>query len=217
LSLQLLYFANPMCSWCWGFDPVMRAIAGRGHPVTVALGSLGADRARPMRPADKAAVRGHWEHVVERSGQPFDMRFFERDGFVYDTEPPSRALAVVRRHAPGLALPFLGRLQERFYALGQDITDRLVLREAAADFGMDGAAFDAAHGDPTIAAEVAAEWQQTARLGVSGYPTLLALRRGKPAVVTIGWRPLAEVQASLDALCDQPPATTPAKRPASSP
>jgi putative protein-disulfide isomerase len=209
MSLDLLYFANPMCSWCWGFQPVVRTLAERRYSITVALGSLGADRARPMRDVDKATVREHWEHVVERTGQPFDFGFFEREGFVYDTVPPSRAIAVVRRHFPALAVPFLGRLQERFYALGQDITDPLVLREAAGEFGIEAERFDTIFSDPTVAAELDAEWQQTARLGVTGYPTLLALPPGKPAVVTIGWRPLDEVLASLDALEDGTPATTP--------
>jgi putative protein-disulfide isomerase len=63
--VELLYFANPMCSWCWGFDPVLRGIeaayADRVR-ITVALGALG-DRDRPMRERDKAFVREHWERV----------------------------------------------------------------------------------------------------------------------------------------------------------
>ena len=204
MSLQLLYFANPMCSWCWGFQPVMRTLAERGYPITVALGSLGADRARPMREVDKARVREHWQHVIERTGQPFDLGFFEREGFVYDTEPASRAVAVVRRHFPALALPFFGRLQERFYALGQDITDATTLQAAAGEFGLEAATFRAAFEAPTTATEIAAEWRQTAELGVTGYPTLLALEPGRPRVVTIGWRPASEV---LRALSDAAPTT----------
>ena len=114
MRLELLYFANPMCSWCWGFAPSVRALAEAGHRITLALGSLGADRARPMRPQDRAYVRQHWEHVAERSGQPFDFGFFAREGFVYDTEPACRAVDVVRNRFPALALPAFARLQERF-------------------------------------------------------------------------------------------------------
>lgn len=204
MTVQLLYFANPMCSWCWGFQPVIRSLAEQGYPITVALGSLGADRARPMRDVDKAKVREHWQHVIERTGQPFDFGFFDREGFVYDTEPPSRAIAVVRRHYPALAMPFLGRLQERFYASGQDITDPSVLREAAGEFGIDAETFETGFTAPSTAAEIAAEWRQTAELGVTGYPTLLALQPGRPQVVTIGWRPASEVSATLASLAEEP-------------
>ena len=208
MTVRLLYFANPMCSWCWGFQPVIHGLAEMGYPITVALGSLGAERARPMNEADKAKVREHWQHVLERTGQRFDFSFFDRDGFVYDTEQPSRALAVVRGRFPGLAVAFLSRLQERFYSLGQDITDASVLRDAAGEFGIEPATFDAAFTDPTVAAEVAAEWRQTAQLGVSGYPTLLALPEGKPQVVTVGWRPAEEVLSAVQAIAALPPRPT---------
>jgi len=175
-----------------------------GYSITVALGTLGAERARPMNEADKAKVREHWQHVLERTGQRFDFSFFDWDGFVYDTAPASRALAVVRARFPALAVAFLGRLQERFYALGQDVTDESVLREAAGEFGIQPDVFDAALMDPAVATEVAAEWQQTARLGVSGYPTLLAFEEGKPQVVTIGWRPADEVLPLVRAIAPAP-------------
>ncbi|HRY23475.1 MAG: DsbA family protein [Geminicoccaceae bacterium] len=200
MRLELLYFANPMCSWCWGFAPAVQALAEAGHRITLAQGSLGADRARPMRPEDKASVRQHWEHVAERSGQPFDFGFFGRDGFVYDTEPACRAVEVVRRTFPALALPAFARLQERFYALGHDVTDPSLLRAAAAEFGIAPEAFDRGFAAAETADRVAAEWQQTARLGVTGYPTLLAFAGGRPEVVTIGWRPPEEVLAAVDAL-----------------
>lgn len=206
--MRLLYFANPMCSWCWGFQPEIHALVEMGYPITVALGSLGAERSRAMHAADKAKVRVHWQHVLERTGQRFDFRFFDRDGFVYDTEPPSRALAVVRARFPGLTTAFLGRLQERFYALGQDITEVSILRDASGEFGIAPEVFDPALMDPTIAAEVAAEWQQTAQLGVSGYPTLLALQEGKPQVVTIGWRPAEEVVPAVQAIAAAPSRAT---------
>ena len=204
MTVRLLYFANPMCSWCWGFQPVVHALVEMGYPITVALGTLGAERSRPMRAADKATVRQHWQHVLERTGQRFDFRFFDRDGFVYDTEPPSRALAVVRARFPALTVAFLTRLQERFYTLGQDITDASVLRDAAGEFAIEPEIFDPALMDPAIAAEIAAEWRQTAQLGVSGYPTLLALQEGKPQVVTIGWRPADEVLPAVQAIAAGP-------------
>ncbi len=200
MSLDLLYFANPMCSWCWGFAPAVQALEGAGHRVTLALGSLGADRARPMREKDKASVREHWEHVARASGQIFDFAFFAREGFVYDTEPACRAVQLVRAHYPALALAAFARLQERFYALGHDITEKALLREAVAEFGIASETFDAGFDASETAAIVAAEWQQTAALGVTGYPTLLAFAGGRPEVVTIGWRPQEEVLATVASL-----------------
>lgn len=197
---ELLYFANPMCSWCWGFAPGLRAVRERWPdlPVTVALGAFDPERARrPMSERDRAYLRHHWERVREATGQPFDFAFFEREGFVYDTEPASRALLLVRHHFPSLALAALHRLQELFYAHNVDITHRERLRAFAAEFGISGTDFERSFDDPALGAALRREWEETARLGVTGYPTLLALVGGRAQLVTIGWRPPADL---LDAL-----------------
>lgn len=205
---QLVYFANPMCSWCWGFAPVVRHIretyAGRVETV-LALGALG-DRTRPMREKDKEYVRGHWEHVHALTGQPFDQAFFDREGFVYDTERPSRAVAVVRERWPGLAIPFLERLHERFYACNEDITDAAVLADAAGEFGLAADEFAEAWGSEAMRALVAREVQEVAALGVAGYPTLLALGHGRPKVLALGCRPKDQVVAELDVWLEAGPA-----------
>ena len=208
MPVELLYFANPMCSWCWGFAPIIARLQ-REHAdavrLTVALGSLGHGRG-PMRPQDKAAVREHWEHVTVLTGQPFDFAFFEREGFVYDTEPPCRALLVLRGRHPELALPYLHALHRAFYAENRDITRADELRRIAEDLGADGATFAQDFADPAAAAATAEEFVQTARLGVVGYPTLLALTDGRAAVLSLGCRPYAEVEAALRPLLARPEA-----------
>ena len=201
--VELLYFTNPMCSWCWGFAPVMRGIESvyaERVRITVALGALG-DRDRPMRERDKAFVREHWEHVRALTGQPFDFGFFDRQGFVYDTGPACRALAAVRAEAPESALAYLHRLHEAFYARGRDIRDLEVLADEARTEipGLERPRFLDALASTDLAAEVRQEFAQTATLGVTGYPTLLGLAPGRrPAMLSLGCRPFAEVAAGLD-------------------
>ena len=73
----------------------------------------------------------------EASGQPFDFRFFERKAFVYDTEPASRAVVVMRRAGLTELLAFLHRIQAAFYAENSDVTDEQVLAGIAAQSGRD--------------------------------------------------------------------------------
>jgi len=40
---HLIYFADPMCSWCWGFAPVIAQVReryGEALPVRLVLGGL---------------------------------------------------------------------------------------------------------------------------------------------------------------------------------
>ena len=208
--MELLYAANPMCSWCWGFAPAIRAVRERWPTMklTVVTGRLGHGQGA-MRDADKAEVRHHWEGVQARSGQPFDFGFFERESFVYDTEPPCRALILVRSAYPALAEPFLHRLQERFYALGQDVTDADLLTDAAAEFGVARDDFARHFAGDAARAAGRAEWDATARIGVTGYPTLLALGAGKPRVVALGYRAPDEVVAAIESMVPDPRGSSP--------
>ena len=198
--VELLYVANPMCSWCWGFAPVVRHVEAAYRDrvtLTVALGALG-DSARTMRERDKAFVRRHWEHVRDLTGQPFDFAFFERHGFDYDSEPACRAVAAVRTAAPDRAMAYLHRIQEAFYARGRDVREPGELAGEASSLGIDPAGVEAALASPDLAVAVREEFRQTAALGVTGYPTLLGLAAGRAEVVSLGCRPLADVVAGLD-------------------
>lgn len=203
MNVELVYFANPMCSWCWGFATVVRGLAeryGSAVRLTVALGALGRSD-RPMRAQDRAIVREHWEHVRERTGQPFDFAFFDRaEDFVYDTEPACRAVVVVRARHPELALPYFHAVQEAFYARNRDVTRIEELQRIAAALGLDEAGFAQALADADVRVAVAREFAETAALGVSGYPTLLGLKDGRARVLSLGYRPLAEVEAALEEL-----------------
>jgi protein-disulfide isomerase-like protein with CxxC motif len=72
-----------------GFLPVISAIGeqfGEALPIRLVMGGLRPATMKPMDEASKVAVRSHWEHVHQASGQPFDFGFFERKIFVYDTQ-----------------------------------------------------------------------------------------------------------------------------------
>jgi len=192
---QLIYFADPMCSWCWGFAPTIEAIAmhyGARLPIEIILGGLRPGTVEPMTPRLSATIREHWRHVAEASGQPFDFAFFDRQGFVYDTEPAARAVVVMRTHDAASALPYLKRVQRAFYAENRDITETEVLAGLAAEFGLDIASFHAAFASDAIKNETLADFRLAQRSGVTGFPTLIAGTAGQQAgwvLVTEGFQP----------------------------
>ena len=123
--MEMIYIADPMCSWCYGFQPVISALADRSAtslPLRLMMGGLRAGNQEPMGAADKASVRAAWTRVGAATGQPFDMNFFAREHFCYDTEPACRAVVSVRRLQPTFALPFMARIQQAFYAENRDMT-----------------------------------------------------------------------------------------------
>jgi putative protein-disulfide isomerase len=202
-ATHLIYFADPMCSWCWGFAPTIAAVRERYDgllPIRLIMGGLRPGTDTPMTEAAKQAVRPHWGHVAEASGQPFDYGFFDRDGFVYDTDPAARAVVIVRSLRPALALDFLERVQRAFYAENQDVTDPQVLAELAAGFGLDRADFLSLHAGPVAKEEAWRDYAISQRAGVTGFPTLIGGpdETGVFGVVTRGFQPTEVVVGVID-------------------
>ncbi len=196
-----MYVADPMCSWCWGFSPVMAAVAERfadRAPVAVRLGGLATGASRVMDAANKSMVREHWRHVEEATGQPFNHGFFSWDGFVYDTEPACRAVVAARRLASDRALPFLKHLHAAFYCDNRDITQPDTLCDLAEDFGFERARFtDEAEHEGTHR-ETQSDFSFVRRIGITGFPALLGLADERLTAITVGYRPLEEVQAVVE-------------------
>ena len=205
MAKQFLYFADPMCSWCWGFSPVMEALAthvGDRAPIHVLVGGLYLGVTEPMDGERKATVRHHWERVREASGQPFDFAFFDRLSFVYDTEKACRALVTGRRLDPSSALPFLRHLHCAFYAENRDVTRADVLVDIAQAYGFDRDAFETAFDDPETLETAAWDFNTARRLGATAYPTLLAQEHDRAAAITIGYQPWAQLEPVVTAWLD---------------
>ena len=205
-ALHFLYVADPLCSWCYGFAPVMDELARHFAdrlPVRVVMGGLRAGNTKPMRAEDKAYIRDAWTRVAEASGQRFDMAFFERDGFVYDTEPPCRAVVTAREwgaSAPATPLAFKARISEAFYGHNRDVTSTDVVIAIAEESGFDGPAFR----DSFLSAEMKSatfrDFLTSQELGVRGFPMLAAGSAEKGyALVTNGFRPIDGLIVALEA------------------
>ncbi len=200
---HLVYFADPMCSWCWGFSPVIEQIEqrfGDALPIRLVLGGLRPWTTQPMDAGDRADVRGHWEHVHEASGQPFDYGFFERPRFVYDTEPASRAVVVLRRRGMPTALAALRRIQRAFYAENRDVTQVDTLAALAAELGMDAGAFRDEYASQAAVDETRADFALAQGSGVRGFPTLIAGggQDERYALITHGFQSAARILPALE-------------------
>lgn len=203
-SPHLIYFADPMCSWCYGFSPVIEDIRrafGRGLPIRVVMGGLRPGTDTPMTDARKAELVGHWSHVHEATGLPFDPAALEGEGFLYDTDPAARAVVVVRRDGEELAVRYLARVQRAFYAEAKDVTSGEVLADLAAELGIERERFAEQWASEEAKAETWRDYAISQRAGVTGFPTLVGGPNpdGAYGVVTRGYAPAEPVVSALQA------------------
>jgi putative protein-disulfide isomerase len=199
---QLVYVADPMCSWCYGFSPVIAAITERFEerlPLKLVMGGLRAGNEQPMRQEDKDYIRSAWMRVNAASGQPFDFGFFDRDGFVYDTEPACRAVVTARRLIPGIALPFMARISQAFYAENRDMTSPDEIAAVAEEAGFEREPFAQVFLAPDTRNDTFRDFLTAQQLGIHGFPTLIAGSDEEGyALLTNGYQPLVNLLEPLE-------------------
>ena len=203
MSHHFLYIADPMCSWCYGFAPVIEGLAkhftGR-LPVKVMMGGLRAGNTRAMRQEDKDYIRNAWTKVGAATGRSFDTAFFDREGFIYDTEPACRAVVTARHLAPEKALAFKGRISEAFYGHNRDMTDTAEIAALAVDAGFDETQFRAAFHSPDVRNDTMRDFLTAKQMGVEGFPCLVIGGDGDDyALVTSGYRPIDGMIEGIEA------------------
>ena len=187
----LIYIADPMCSWCWGFSPVLEEIIRRYQDrvsLQLMLGGLRPGNTERFDESRRAYILQHWHAVHERTGQPFNFEFQMGPTFTYDTEPASRATVVIRQCAPGKEWEFLKRVQEAFYVQNADVTKAEVLEELAVPLGIEASPFRQAYHDSQTKQLLWEEFDQSRQLGVSGFPTLLGRQGQSVSVLMHGYQ-----------------------------
>ncbi len=198
---EIIYIGDPMCSWCWGFAPVLDEILtrhGQRAGFKIIVGGLRPGTTSAMDGSNKSTIRSHWEHVDKASGQPFDYAFFDRDGFIYDTEPAARAVVVVRNMTSEKEFPFFKALQEAFYSRNEDITREATYRPILRSAGIDETEFYQRFNTDEMRAETQQDFSQSRELGIRGFPSVV-LRNGESlALLTEGYQPFDNLDAPLN-------------------
>ncbi len=200
---HLLYVADPMCSWCYGFAPVIERLAdhfGDRLPVQLMMGGLRAGNTAIASDADKETTLGHWRKVEQATGQRFDFAAYRaRQGWTYDTEPACRAVVTMRLLNPLVALAYKSAVQRAFYAEGRDTTRDAVLADIAGEMGVEREMFFAELISEEARKETQRDFVAARAAGVHGFPTLLAGDgAGRYLLVTNGYRSLDGLPQALD-------------------
>jgi putative protein-disulfide isomerase len=188
----LHYIHDPLCGWCYGAAPLVRAARGMVRVRAHGGGMMAGAACRAVTPELRQFVMTHDRRIAQASGQPFGQGYFEgllRDqGAVLDSAPPITAMLAADELA-GAGLDMLARLQQAHYVEGRRIAELAVLEELAAELQLDVEAFGSVY-ERLQGAATQAHIEQSqallARIGSHGFPTFALERDDRYTIVDIG-------------------------------
>jgi putative protein-disulfide isomerase len=215
-SATLHYIHDPLCGWCYGAAPLVKAAREVLPVVAHAGGMMTGERRQPVTPQLRDFVMPHDRRIAQRSGQPFEAAYFDgllRDpSAVFDSAPPIAAMLAAERLA-GRGLDMLARMQTEHYVEGRRIADRQVLVDLAQAIGLDVHAFEAALTEADagpLQAHISATRALMARVGAQGFPWFVLEVDGHCATLDAG-RFMGQPEAFATWLRERLPSTSAAR------
>ena len=207
--IEITEFTDPVCTWCWGSEPVLRKLETRfGEQINIgyimgglvqditsfydSYNDIGGDPDRSNRNIAK-----HWVDASERHGMPVrseGFKLFSREH--PSTYPQNIAYKAAQIQDQKLANKFLRRIREASAAEARQTNKTEILLELASEVGLDIARFldDFTHGPAQRAFEQ--DLAVTAKYGARGFPSFL-LKYGEKEMTIRGYKRYEEFKALI--------------------
>lgn len=189
---ELIYGYDPICGWCYGAAPAVRAAAEIVPVRLVMAGLVTGERVGPAA-AMEGYVRGASERLRAVTGRAPSAAFFEwmrSPGAVADSGPPAVAVDTVRRARPEAALAFAQAVTEAHYADGMDPNDPDAYAPMLAEHAP-GVTLPDLH-DPVRQNAAFAEGRM---MGIASFPTFALRAGGQVKILPTHYDPAALVAA----------------------
>lgn len=147
LSDSVLYYIHdPMCSWCWGFKPVLQQLIQQ-LPAEIqlqyVLGGLAADTDQPMPSEMQQQIAATWKHIQQViPGTEFNFDFWTRCQPRRSTYIACRAVIAAEQMQTGKGLAMLDAIQTAYYLQAKNPSDATTLVTLADELGLDVTEFE---------------------------------------------------------------------------
>ena len=166
-----------MCSWCWGFAPVLKQLLenlSADIRVTRLLGGLAVDSDQPMPLELQQTIEATWYRIQKSiPGTQFNFDFWTRCAPRRSTWPACRAVIAARMQGDEFDERMTRAIQLAYYTQARNPSDDSTLIELADELGLDSCAFSEALAGDEVQQQLLMEIDQSRKLNVSGFPSLI--------------------------------------------
>lgn len=197
----LYYVADPMCSWCWGFAPVLEQVARElpsGVNLQYVMGGLARDSDEPMPEEVRSYVQNAWRQVSNTTGACFNWDFWEKSQPRRSTYPACRA--ALAAGLQGVLSEMFAALQRAYYMEARNPSDTSTHLALAGELGLDTDRFAEDLASAPVEELLQRDFVKRRELGVYEFPSLILETEVGPHSIVRGWAALDAVRERLERL-----------------
>ena len=179
----LYYVHDPMCSWCWGFQPTWKKILNklpREVKIHYLLGGLAPDSDEPMPEGMQLQIASYWKKIQKHiPGTEFNFDFWKDCQPRRSTYPACRAVIAARKQNPMLERDMIEAIQKAYYLNAQNPSDDSTLVKLADSLGLDTDSFSQDLNAIETQQQLEKEIMQAQRIGAQGFPSMILESEGQ--------------------------------------
>ena len=194
---KLLYIADPMCSWCWGFAPTLKAIEEH-YPqfeVQLVLGGLAPDSDEPMQEETKQYIQQAWRDVSRMSGAEFNYDFWENCAPKRSTWIACRAVIVGRNFQ--LEREMFEAIQRAYYLEAKNPSEAETLANLAEGLGIPRESFLQMLNAKETQALLEEDFDKRRKANTHSFPSLALQKNGEFSILLSGYCSPQDIHAHL--------------------
>ena len=191
---ELIFVLDPMCSWCWGFHPIIETLRkehAHQYKFSLVVGGLRTTGQMTWNKQSKAYLKQNWDAISKRTGQHFSLNFLNKTSFDYNTYPSCKAIVTVRElWGNEAAFNYLTDIQKAFYVEEKDITSLDVLVDYIKH---DKEAFLNFFNSERIEVLMQHDFSKARSMGTNAFPSVIKIDTDGHMVCIDGYRSLEEI------------------------
>jgi putative protein-disulfide isomerase len=204
---EILYITDPLCGWCYGFGPVVKAFHEKyQHEFSFAVwcgGMITGDRVEPISKM-RSYIEQSFPNVEAMTGVKFGENYFKNilhsQTYISNSEKPSIALNVFKSLKPEKQVEFAHDIQYALYFDGKDLNQDASYQDLVKNFGIDPDSFIEKLNREEFKSKTLEEFAMVKQLGVNGFPTLLYKKGEKAIVLSRGYQSFESLDRTFQSL-----------------
>lgn len=187
----LYYIHDPMCSWCWGFKPVLNQLMQQ-LPTNIRLeyilGGLAKDTDQPMPVEMQQQIAATWKHIQQViPGTEFNFDFWTKCQPRRSTYIACRAVIVVEQLEPGKGRAMLDAIQRAYYLQAQNPSDTTTLIGLAEQLTLDVTQFALQLDAEQTQLELNRQINFSRSIGADSFPSLCLLHEHEYQAIVLDY------------------------------
>lgn len=173
----LYYIHDPMCSWCWGFKPVLDKIhqqLPQHIKIQYVLGGLAPDSDDEMPLKMQLFLKKTWQTIEHQiPGTQFNFEFWTNCKPRRSTYPACRAVIATKNQNIELERSMIEGIQKAYYLYAKNPSNDSTLIQIADNLGLDRKQFETDLNSQKTQDILLSEIKHANELGAQGFPSLV--------------------------------------------